>query len=131
MTPRPTRPGRCRPVTRRLLPRTVITEKIAPPAGGRTVASVWADRASLAGKDVVVRGKVVKFNGGIIDRNWIHIQDGSGDAADKTNDLTITTADTVKVGDTVTVTGTVVVNKDFGAGYSYAVIVENAKVELK
>jgi hypothetical protein len=109
----------------------VISEKIAPPAGGRSIASVWADRASLAGKSVVVRGQVVKFNGGIMGRNWIHIQDGSGAAADKTNDLTVTTADSAKVGDTVTVSGTVAVDKDFGAGYSYAVIVENAKVEPK
>ena len=108
----------------------MITEKIAPPAGGRTVASVWADRASLAGKNVIVRGKVVKFNGGIMDRNWIHIQDGSGGAADKTNDLTITTADNVKVGDVVTVTGPWR-GQGLRRGYSYAVIVENAKIELK
>jgi hypothetical protein len=106
-----------------------VTEKIPPPAGGRSIASVWADRASLGGQRVTVRGKVVKFNGGIMGRNWIHIQDGSGAAADKTNDLTITTADSAKVGDTITVTGTVAVDKDFGAGYSYAVIVEDAKIE--
>ena len=109
----------------------VVTERIPPPPGGRTIASVWADRVSLSGKGVTVRGKVVKFNAGIMGRNWIHIQDGSGVAADKTNDLTVTTGDAAKVGDTITVTGVVGVDKDFGAGYSYPVIVENAKVDAR
>ncbi len=108
-----------------------VTEKIPPPPGGRTIASVWADRVSLSGKDVTVRGKVVKFNGGIMGRNWIHIQDGSGVVADKTNDLTVTTADAAKVGDTITVTGIVAIDKDFGAGYSYPVIIEHAKVDAR
>ena len=108
-----------------------VTERIAPPEGGKSVAAVWADRKGLAGKTVTVRGKVVKFNGGIMGRNWVHLQDGSGQADDRTNDLTVTTDAVVKVGDVVTVTGTVVVDKDFGSGYSYAVLVENAKIEGK
>ena len=109
----------------------VVADKIAPPEGGASVASVWANRAALAGKRVTVRGKVVKFNGGIMERNWLHIQDGSGAAEDRTNDLTITTSGAAKVGDIITVTGTVAVDKDFGAGYSYAVIVENATLRDK
>jgi hypothetical protein len=106
----------------------VVTEKIAPPPGGRSVADVWADRKALAGKTVSLRGKVVKSNGGIMGRNWVHLQDGSGTAADRTNDITVTTDEVVKVGDTITVTGTVAVDRDFGAGYTYTVIVEGAKV---
>ena len=108
-----------------------VTEKIAPPEGGQTIASVWAGKATLAGKTVTVRGKVVKFNGGILDRNWIHIQDGSGSASDGSNDLTVTTSETAKVGDVITATGTIAVNRDFGAGYSYAVILEGAKIVVK
>jgi hypothetical protein len=93
-----------------------------------TVAEVWAKRASLGGKPVTVRGKVVKFNGGIMGRNWLHIQDGSGKAEDGTHDLTMTSDAVAKVGDVVTLTGTVAVDKDFGAGYSYAVIVEGATI---
>jgi RecJ-like exonuclease len=90
---------------------------------------VWANRAKLVGKTVTVRGTVVKFNGGIMDRNWFHLQDGSGKAADGTNDLTVTTDAVVKVGDVVTVTGTVATEKDFGSGYSYALMLEKAKIK--
>lgn len=104
-------------------------EAMAPPAGGLSIADVWAKRASLAGRPVSVRGKVVKFNGGIMDRNWLHLQDGSGSAADGTNDLTVTTAAEVKVGDVVTVSGVLATGRDFGAGYAYAVILERATVQ--
>ena len=103
-----------------------VTEPIAPVAGGLTVEQVWADRSALAGKTVTVRGKVVKFNGGIMDRNWLHIQDGSGDAAEGTHDLAVTTSDAAKVGDVVTVRGIVAVDQDFTAGYVYKVMVEKA-----
>lgn len=103
-------------------------QKMEPPAGGLAVADVITRGATLAGKPVTVRGTVVKFNGGIMDRNWLHIQDGSGSAEAKTNDLTITTSAEVKVGDIVTMTGIVGTNKDFGAGYAYDVIVEKASL---
>lgn len=109
----------------------MVTEKIPPPEGGLSIADVWARRAALAGTQVTVRGKVVKFNGGIMDRNWIHLQDGSGSAANRDNDLTITTSAVAKVGDVVTVTGTVAIDKDFGAGYTYAVIVEGGTLRDK
>lgn len=106
-----------------------VTEPIAPPPGAMTIAQLWADRAKLAGKKVTVRGKVVKYNAGILDRNWIHIQDGSGKPADKTNDLTLTTNDTTALGEVITVTGTVTLNKDFGAGYAYVVMLESAAIQ--
>ncbi len=101
---------------------------ITTPTGGLTVAKIWADREALAGKPVVVSGKVVKFNGGIMGTNWLHIQDGSGSAADGTNDLTVTSATEVAVGDIVTVTGAVTVDKDFGSGYRYATIILDGEV---
>ena len=110
---------------------TQVTEPIQPAPGGATVATVWANRKSLAGKVVTVRGKVVKFNGGVMGRNWIHIQDGTGVASDGTNDLLVTSDAAAKVGDVITVTGTVAIDKDFTAGYAYAVMIEGAKVELK
>ncbi len=94
----------------------------------RTVAEVWAQRAQLAGQTVSVRGKVVKYTPGVMGRNWVHLQDGSGAADDSSNDLTFTTLAEVTRGDTVTLTGTVVVDKDFGAGYRYPVIVEDARL---
>ena len=102
-------------------------EKIAPAPGGKTVAAVWAAKDDLKGKTVVVRGKVVKLNNGIMGRNWIHLRDGSG--ANGTNDLLVTTQDVAKLGDTVTATGTIATKQDFGAGYAYEVMVENATVK--
>jgi hypothetical protein len=101
----------------------------APPAGGLSIADVWTKRESLSGKEVTVRGTVVKVNNAIMGRNWFHLQDGSGSASDGTNDLTVTTDAVVKVGDVVTVTGTLGTQKDFGAGYAYEAILENGSVK--
>jgi GW (Gly-Tryp) dipeptide domain len=98
---------------------------------GQTVQEIIAAGKKLAGKEVTVRGKIVKYNAGIMDKNWLHIRDGSGDAGRGDNDLTVTTATDAKPGDTVLVTGKVSVNKDFGAGYKYAVILEDAKVTVE
>jgi hypothetical protein len=97
-------------------------------ADARTVAETWSQRTALDGKTVTIRGMVVKINENVMGKNWIHIRDGSGDAGAGTNDLTVTSLDKVKVGETVTITGTVRTNRDVGAGYSYAVLVEEAKV---
>lgn len=103
--------------------------KIERAAGGKTVAEAWAGKGSLNGKEVVVRGKVVKFLPGIMGRNWMHIQDGTGSAEKGDNDLTVTTEEKVNIGDVVTVKGTLAADKDFGAGYRYEVILEGAKVQ--
>jgi hypothetical protein len=95
---------------------------------GHTVAEVWASRATLKDHAVMVRGQVVKFLPAIMGKNWLHLRDGSGSKASGDHDLTVTTADTATVGDVVLVRGTVRVDKDFGAGYSYPVIIEEAKV---
>jgi len=103
---------------------------IAKAEGGKTIAEVYAEKDQLAGQKVAVRGKVVKVNAGIMDKNWVHVRDGSG--AEGTNDLTVTTVSAVpNVGDTVLVTGQVSLNKDFGMGYAYSVIVEDADVKVE
>ncbi len=94
-----------------------------------TVAEVFAKKESLNQKPAVIRGKVVKVSSGIMGKNWIHLQDGTGDAVKKTNDLIATSQDSPAVGDVVTVKGTVYKDKDFGAGYKYSVIMEQAKVQ--
>jgi hypothetical protein len=98
--------------------------------GGQTIGELYADKADLAGKKVTVRGKVVKFSARIMGKNWLHVRDGSGDAAAGTNDLTVTTNVVVKAGDTVLVSGTLAIDRDFGAGYKYDVIIEDAKVTV-
>lgn len=93
---------------------------------GKTIADIYKNKQSLNGKTVKVKGKVVKFNSGIMNRNWVHIQDGTDDNGDF--DLLITSNETVKVGDIIVAEGTLAIDKDFGAGYFYPVLVEGAKI---
>ena len=100
--------------------------KIAKFEGGQTVAEVFTRKAELSGKEVAVRGQIVKVSSGVMGKNWLHLQDGSGAAG--SNDLTVTTAATAKVGDVVVVKGKLSTDKDFGYGYKYDAIVEDANV---
>lgn len=106
----------------------IKVEKASGP-NAYTVAELYDKKSSLDKKNVVVRGKVVKVSTGIMNTNWIHIQDGSGDASSGTNDLLVTTDDLPSVGDTVTANGTVVNDKDIGSGYKFAVMIEKAIVK--
>jgi hypothetical protein len=101
---------------------------LTPPQGVTTIADLWKTRAMLAGTIVTVRGKVVKYNGGILGVNWMHLQDGTGAASDRTNDMTVTSEMETKVGDVITATGVVAVDKDLGSGYNYPVIIEHATI---
>lgn len=96
-----------------------------------TVGEIHAKGAKLEKKKVTVRGKVVKVSTGIMNRNWVHLRDGSGDSAKGTHNLVVTTQDAPSVGDVVTAKGVLAKDKDFGAGYVYAVIVEEASVNKK
>jgi hypothetical protein len=97
--------------------------------GGMTVAEVYGQKAKLADQNITLRGKVVKYNSQIMGKNWAHVQDGTGTSG--SNDLLVTTAATAQVGDTVLVTGKLALNKDFGFGYKYDVLVEDAKVTVE
>jgi hypothetical protein len=111
-------------------PQKPIIEKenisISAAAGGATIAQIFSHVNAYANKIVKVKGKVVKVNNGIMKTNWVHIQDGTSAGADY--DLTVTTNDLVNVGDIVTFEGSVALNKDFGYGYAYKVLLENAKI---
>ena len=97
-------------------------------ADARTVAEIVTGSPQLKDKTVVVRGRVVKFTPDVMGKNWVHLRDGSGSAADNTNDILVTTSDATKVGDVVIAKGVVHTNVDLGSGYSYKVLVENAKL---
>jgi len=99
---------------------------IKPAEGGVTVAEIFSRKSELAGKPVTVRGKVVKFSPQIMQKNWLHIQDGTGEEG--SNDLTVTTNTPAAVGDTVVISGVLSTDVDFGYGYQYGVIVEDAEV---
>ena len=94
----------------------------------KSIADIYQEKAELAGKPVKLQGKVVKVNNNIMNRNFLHLQDGSGDPAAGNNDLTITSDGTAAMGDTVTVTGTLAVDTDFGYGYKYPLLLEKATI---
>lgn len=101
---------------------------IEPAPGGVTVAAVHERREQLAGTEVTVRGRVVKFTPAVMERNWIHLQDGSGQDEDR-HDLTVTTKKgETAVGDIITVRGKVAVDRNLGFGYEYSVLVEDAVI---
>jgi len=92
-----------------------------------SVGEVFAQTEALNGKTVRIQGKVVKFSPMIMGRNWIHLQDGTGEPMSNTHDLVVTTSEQIKVDDVITIEGVLAANKDFGAGYKYVAIVEEAK----
>lgn len=96
---------------------------------GYTVEELFTKQKELSGTKISVRGKVVKFSGGIMGKNWIHLQDGTGSAG--TNDITVTTNQTAQVGKIVLINGTLTTNKDFGFGYKYDVIIEEASINAE
>jgi hypothetical protein len=93
-----------------------------------TVEEVFAKAKDLNGQTIRLRGKVVKFSPNIMGRNWVHIQDGTGNPMNNTHDLVITTSETVASDQVVLFEGKLATGKDFGAGYKYEAIVEEAQI---
>jgi hypothetical protein len=98
-------------------------------ANAHSVAEIFAKRGQLNGKQVVVRGQVVKVSSGIMKRNWIHLQDGTGTEKQKNHDLVVTSQSLPEVGEVVTVSGILAKDKDFGGGYKYNAIIENGSIK--
>ncbi len=97
--------------------------------GGVTVSDIYTKKDALAGQAVTIRGKVVKYSPQIMQKNWLHIQDGTG--SEGSNDVTVTTNVEAKVGDTVLVSGVLATDVDFGYGYQYGVIIQDADVSVE
>ncbi len=104
-------------------PAAKAVEGINKVEGGNTIAEVYTDKQTLNGKAIRVRGQVTKFTANVMGKNWLHIRDSS-----TLDDLTITTDSTVAVDAVVVIEGTLALNKDFGSGYVYPLIVEDAQV---
>jgi hypothetical protein len=111
-----------------IVPLQEISIEKAPTANGYTVQEIFEKAQELAGKKVQVHGKVVKFNPLIMGKNWIHLQDGTGNPMKNSHDLVVTTDKTVELNSIVTVEGILAAEKDFGAGYKYAAIIEDASI---
>lgn len=100
--------------------------KVAKNKDGYSVEELYTKKDSLNSKSIKINAQVVKVSKNIMKKDWIHLQDGSGSAG--TNDIIATSVNsTVNVGDIVTTTGTIKTNADFGYGYKYSVIIEEAK----
>ncbi|HTG82071.1 MAG TPA: DNA-binding protein [Geobacteraceae bacterium] len=110
----------------------VAAEKVSVPratgADAHTVAELYALKSSLNGKRVVVRGKVVKVASHIMKMNWVHLQDGTGSADKNDHDLVVTTKASPAMGETITVRGTLLKDKDYGYGYKYDVLIDSAEI---
>ena len=107
--------------------KNIKVEKATGP-NSYSVAEVFAKRKELNNKPVVVKGQVVKVSAGIMGTNFIHLQDGTGDQKKSTHNLVITSDDLPSVGDVITIKGTAIKDKDFGSGYKYSVLIENASI---
>ncbi|MDH5604725.1 MAG: GW dipeptide domain-containing protein [Cyclobacteriaceae bacterium] len=97
--------------------------KKAKVEGTVSLAAIINDPDTYKDQKVRVYGEVVKVNLGIMNRNWIHIKDGTADDYD----FTITSQSGASVGQTIVFEGTITLDKDFGAGYTYKLIMEEAK----
>jgi len=109
---------------RSVLPKADI--RIIPCENCTTIERLMADKKSFSGKTIKVKGVVTKVNEEIMGKNWVHIQDGT--EANGEYDLTITTLQSATVGDTVTFEGKIALDKDFGYGYFYSVIMEDGNI---
>ena len=101
--------------------------KVENVEGAITIAELIENKDKYSGKKVTIRGEVTKFNEAIMNKNWIHLQDGSNFNGEF--DLTVTSDVKANVGDVITIEGTVSLDKDFGYGYSYKILVEDAVVK--
>ncbi len=111
-----------------IVPFKEISVEKATGENAYTVGEIFAKAKDLDGQMVRVRGQVVKFNANIMGKNWIHLQDGSGNPMENTHDLVVTTKEEISGPEVVTVAGRLAVDKDFGAGYKYPVIIEDAVI---
>ncbi|MBU2538548.1 MAG: DNA-binding protein [Proteobacteria bacterium] len=109
-------------------PAQMITVSKAEGPNAYTIGEIFEKKVPLANKPVVVHAKVVKVTREIMGKNWLHLQDGTGSQAAATNDLVVTTDSLPEIGDVVTIKGNLSLDRDFGAGYRYGVIVEGAEV---
>ncbi|PKQ64744.1 hypothetical protein BZG01_13775 [Labilibaculum manganireducens] len=104
-----------------------IEVSIEKTKGITSISDLFSKKDEFSGKQISVKGKVTKFNQNIMGKNWIHIQDGSD--FEGNFDLTITCKDVASIGQIIEVSGTIALDKDFGAGYTYDVIMEEAKIQ--
>lgn len=92
--------------------------------GSTKIKEIVTHPQKFEGKKVQVSGKCVKLNANIMGRNWMHLQDGSKNDYD----FVVTSNQMIPEGGVVTMVGTIHLKKDFGAGYYYEIIMEDAAI---
>lgn len=102
-------------------------EVIAKAKDGKTVAELYAQKDSLKGRNVVLRGRVAKFSKNILGKNWVTVVDGSGKAPD--DKIVAITTGATSVGAVVTLSGELKTDVNLGSGYRYKVIVDEARLK--
>ncbi len=102
----------------------VVSPSFKPAPGSIKISEVIANPSKYAGKTIQVSGECTKVNPNIMKRHWIHLKDGSQDDYD----FVVTSQTQIPVGHAVTFTGTINVAKDFGSGYYYEILMEDAVV---
>ena len=113
-----------------VMPLADVKVEKAPGDNSYTVEEIFSKAEELNGQTITVRGKVMKVSPRIMGRNWVHLQDGTGSPETNTHDLVVTTSQEPSADwDIITMEGVLAANKDFGSGYSYAVIIEEASVK--
>lgn len=100
---------------------------VAPADERNTVEELNQAPAALAGEPVTLQGIVVRVNADILGRNFVHLVDGTGQQGET---ITLTTEDLPEIGDRAVVQGTLILDRDFGAGYVYPVLIEDARVSV-
>ncbi len=85
------------------------------------IADVVKNPQKYEGHTIQVKGVCTKINPNIMNRNWIHIKDGSQDEYD----MVVTTNSYVPEGKEFMMRAVVHLNRDFGAGYAYDLILED------
>ncbi|MCK5222497.1 MAG: hypothetical protein KAR14_13005 [Candidatus Aminicenantes bacterium] len=104
----------------------VIPGSVKKADGGITIEECFSKKDELENKIILIRAKVVKFSPKIKGTNWVHIRDGSGKAG--TNDITFTTKEMLAPGDMIVIKGKLMLNKDIGSGYKFAVFMEDPEI---
>lgn len=111
-----------------IVPSAEVNVNKATGPNSYSVGECFEQGKELNAKTVRVRGKVMKISRMIMGKNWLHIQDGTGNPLKNQHDLVVTTTEEIPEGSVVTLEGTLAAERDFGAGYKYEVIVEDAKI---
>lgn len=107
-------------------PHAAALKTFAKADNGQAIAEILENKDTLAGKTVKVRGQVSKYTASVMGKNWLHIRDSSSD-----QDITITTDGEAKLDDVVLAEGKLILDKDYGYGYIYQVLIEDAKLTVE